>query len=325
MTESKQKLLKVIAGTPDRPLRIGEIEIACYVLEAEIRVLSKRGLHSAFGVSWGGDSTKSNGHEIEEPDFAIPEGVHESSVIAGEMPRFLSNQWLSPYINDELRMGLKTNIVFETPTGRTAYGYPATILVDVCDAILTAHLDGATTVRQLGLVARTKTLINGFATVGIIGLIDEATGYQQRRHEDALARILKKYLSKSWHEWTKTFPYDFYNEIFRLKSWDGPNGAKRPQVIGHYTNDLVYARLAPGVLDELQERNPMLPSGRRETHHHQWFTPSYGHPKLLEHLAGVIALMKSSVSWDSFMRRINRVYPKHGTTIPFDFPDDDEE
>ena len=325
MSDSGQKLLKVIAGTPDRPLRIGEIEIACYVLESEIRVLSKRGLYSAFGVSWGGDRTKSNGPENEESDLSIPNGVHESSVMAGEIPRFLSYQWLSPYISDELRVGLKTNIVFETPTGQTAYGYPATLLIDVCDAILAAHFDGATTSRQMSLVERTRILINGFATVGIIGLIDEATGYQQRRHEDALRRILERYLSESWHAWTKTFPYTFYSEIFRLKGWDGPNGAKRPQVIGHYTNDLVYARLAPGVLDEIRERNPVLTSGRRETYHHQWFTPDYGHPKLLEHLAGVIALMKASLTWDSFMRRLDRVFPKHGTNLPLDFPDDEED
>ena len=39
---SEQKPLKVIAGAPDKPLKIGDIEIDCYVLEGEKRVLSQR-------------------------------------------------------------------------------------------------------------------------------------------------------------------------------------------------------------------------------------------------------------------------------------------
>ena len=37
------KTLKVIAGTVDHPLIIGDIEIPCYVLEDETRVLSQGG------------------------------------------------------------------------------------------------------------------------------------------------------------------------------------------------------------------------------------------------------------------------------------------
>ena len=39
-----KKTLEVIAGAPDRPLVIGRIEIPCYVLEDETRVLSRAGV-----------------------------------------------------------------------------------------------------------------------------------------------------------------------------------------------------------------------------------------------------------------------------------------
>ena len=45
------KPLKVIAGAPDRPLVIGDIEIPCYVLEDKTRVLSQRGFLKAIGRS----------------------------------------------------------------------------------------------------------------------------------------------------------------------------------------------------------------------------------------------------------------------------------
>ena len=46
---SKQKPLQVIAGTPDRPLVINDIEIPCYVLENEERVLVASGFMKALG------------------------------------------------------------------------------------------------------------------------------------------------------------------------------------------------------------------------------------------------------------------------------------
>ena len=139
------------------------------------------------------------------------------------------------------------------------------------------------------------------------------------RSERALATILEKFIAKELQSWTKTFQYEFYQHIFRLKGWPGPDGTRRPAVIGHYTNDIVYARLAPGLLDELRQKNPTLPTGRRKTTHHRWFTPEFGHPRLREHLAGVIMLMKAAPNWGRFMASLNRAAPKLNTTIPLPF------
>ena len=72
----------------------------------------------------------------------------------------------------------------------------------------------------------------------------------------------------------------------------GPDGANKPLVIGHYTNDIVYNHLAPGVLNELKKVNPKTPKGRRASKHHQWFTPDFGHLKLKDHITGVTAFMR---------------------------------
>ena len=122
--------------------------------------------------------------------------------------------------------------------------------------------------------------------------------------------------------WTRTFPYEFYEQIFRLKGWPGSDGVKRPSVIGHYTNDVVYARIAPGVLDELQRRNPTLPMGWRRNRHHQWFTEDYGHPRVKEHLKAVIVLMRSCGSWQVFQERLNMALPKINTTFAMPLDDD---
>jgi len=298
---SKKQPLKVIAGTPDRPLVIGDIEIPCYVLENETRVLSQSGMFTGLGLTRRGLVLTDDG---------------------ARLPRFAASKSIIPFISNTLKSGLTTPIRFRV-SGAKAYGFPATILPDICDAILAARQAGTLDVQQHKLADRCEILIRSFARVGIIALVDEVTGYQGIREKRALATILEKFITKELQPWTRTFPYEFYQQIFRLKTWPGPDGAKRPSVIGHYTNDIVYERIAPGVLDELKKRNPSQPGGGRKHHHHRWFTPDLGHPKLKEHLAAVTALMRAAPNWDSFKRSLQRAFPKQVENISLPLPLDE--
>ena len=285
--------MKVIAGTPDRPLVIGNIEIPCYVLEDETRVLAQRGMAIGLGMSPVG-----SGHRLTS---------------------FVASKTISSFINNKLRVGIENPIHFLS-SGGVAYGYPATLLVDLCNVVLEVREAGLLQKQQLHIADRCETLVRNLARVGIIALVDEATGYQRIREERALATILERFIAKEFQPWTKTFPYEFYEQIFRLKGWAGPDGMKRPSVIGHYTNDFVYARLAPGVLDELRRVNPVQPKGDRLKRHHQWFTPDLGHPRLKEHLAAVIALMRISSNWEKFLSNLDSALPKIGDSflLPLD-------
>ena len=128
--------------------------------------------------------------------------------------------------------------------------------------------------------------------------------------------IFTEYLSDERQKWTKTFPLDFYKEIYRLRDWDfKPWTTKRPSVVATWTDDFVYDRLAPQLTEELRKKNPKKITGRRKDKHHQWFNPESGHPRLKEHISGVIALLRAADSWDSFKVSIDRAYPKFGNTI----------
>ena len=294
--------LKVIAGSADRPLIIGDIEIAAYVLEDETRVLSQRGFQSAIGRSESGGTRGSGAHKL---------------------PRFLAAENLKPFISQD--MTARTNLIkFQPPHGGPpAFGYRATLLPDVCSVYLRARRDGALLQSQIHIAEQSEILMEGLANVGIIALIDEATGYQQMRAQRALADILERFIAERFRPWTRTFPYEFYEQIFRLKGWGSPEGIKRPSVIGHYTNDIVYARIAPGILDELRQLNPTQPSGQRRQRHHQWFTPEFGHPELIKHLQRVIGIMMASTSWSDFKRSLDRALPRVNTNLamPLDIDD----
>ena len=196
------------------------------------------------------------------------------------------------------------------PTGGNAIGYNANLLPQVCEVYLRARAASKLLPSQKHIAERAEILIRGLATVGVIALVDEATGYQRIREERALATILERWMTKEHERWTRTFPFDFYTEICRLKGWPGTHAIRWPSVIGKYTNDFVYDRLAPGLKDELQRVNPTLPDGGRRHKHHQWFTPEYGHPKLKEHLEGVMVLMRISSSWRAFRKNVDIAYPK---------------
>src|SRR5438128_3726514 len=52
--EGKKPPILAEYGAPDRPLRIGSIELPCYVLADTRRVLAQRGLQNGIGLSESG-------------------------------------------------------------------------------------------------------------------------------------------------------------------------------------------------------------------------------------------------------------------------------
>ena len=298
--EGKAQLILAAYGAPDRPLRIGDVEIPCYVLADGMRVLAQRGLHSGIGLSEGG-------------------GKGGARKIAILMERLAENGL------DVRGLVVRANspIRFLPPHGgNPADGYEATILPDICAVLIEAGRRGLLGKRQEHLAERAAVLQHGFAKLGIIALVDEATGYQEIRERDALAKILERFVAKELRPWVKTFPAEFYREIFRLNGWEYAENRGRPGVIGHWTNNLIYKRLAPRVWDELNRISPRDNRGRLKNKLFQRLTDEIGHPKLREHLMGVVMLMKYSPNWKTFMDRLDREFPQWGTTMLLPFPDD---
>lgn len=282
-------------------LKIGELEIPCAVLDNGLRVFSTRGVTRAMG----GKKTGTSGGETGAP----------------RLPPFLASESLKPFITDDLMARLISPIQYKPKhAGRSAYGYEATLLPKVCEVILDADKADTLKANQKQLARTADLLLRGFAHVGIIALVDEATGYQDVRSRDALAEILEQFVAKELRPWVKTFPAEFYKQIYRLHGWKYADDSQaRPGVVGHITNDIVYERLAPGVLDELRRLIPRDTKGRLTKKLHQRLTEEIGHPKLREFLAGEVMLLKYSPTWDTFMERLDLEYPKRGDTLRLRF------
>lgn len=297
------RLLKSIYGSDKTPLKLGDLEIPCYVLEDGTRVFSGRGVQKAIGYD---------------------------SKSGQWMKSFCNIKGLSPYfyagdqsIAERLSNPIKFKRVDAGGSQSDTNGYEVTLLVDICSIIIDANRAGD--FDDTKIVRNADIIIRSVAKVGIIALVDEGTGYQQdkNRAKDELQKFLAQFISDEASRWVKTFNDSFFEMIYRMHGWSWTLTHRRPGVVGKWINDIVYERLAPVILTELQKVNPKTDKGTRKDRHHQHLTEDVGRPKLKEHLAAVEALGRASgYNWAKFMQMLNAAFPKQYQQLDLLFPDD---
>ena len=300
---AKKELAALPKATHSGTLKISDIEIPCAVLEDGTRVFSESGITEALlGVRSG--ASKRLKKQAEEA------GTH--------LPVFIAPGQLRPYITKEISEGPLRPIRY-VMNGRAALGFEATLLPAACEIWLNARQAGALQKQQLDKAQKAEILMRGLARVGVIALVDEATGYQKDRAKDALAQILEKYVAKELQPWVRTFPVDYYEQLFRLYGYQFPPEGKpqwRPQFFGKITNNVVYERLAPALLPELKKA---ASKAERKAKLHQWLSSDIGHPKLRDHLASIVTLLKLSKNPQEFQELVDRIHPRFGSTYQLNF------
>lgn len=275
----------------DNPLILGSLQLDCYVLNNGLRVFSGRGIQKALGnTSQSGDWLK----RFCSSDTLYPVfGMGENSIVERVM---------NPVTFRRKNAGGSQTIT---------NAYEATFLIDLCSAILDArdsHL-----ISDPAVIGNAEMIIRAVAKVGIIALVDEATGYDKVKNQakDALRKFLDTFIKTEASRWVKTFPDSFFEDIYKLRGWNWTNIAQRPGVVGKMINDIVYERLGPSVRAQLEEINPSDGHGKRAKKHHQYLSTDVGLPALKEHLVSVHTLAKASrYNWGVFMQMLDEVHPR---------------
>ena len=294
--QSEVKMSKIPKATHSGTLTIGNTTLPCAVLEDGTRIIASASFLKALGRPWRGKYKRT------------------------EMPSFLAANNLKPFIDEDLTSVLDP-IEYETPRGGKKRGFKAELIPKVCEVYLKARDASVLKKNQEKPMIASDIIMRSLAKVGIIALIDEATGYQYVRDRDELNRILEAYIAKELLPWTKRFPDEFYRQLFRLRGWQySPFSVKRPQYVGKLTNKLVYEKLPPGVLKELREKNPVTPKGYRKHRHHQFLTEDIGNPHLGRHIASVTTLMRAAPNWKNFERLFKRAFRKEGEHEQIEMP-----
>lgn len=264
-------------------LPIGDIDLDCAVLEGGTRVLSERAVHRAFGSKRGGSHWK----RVKELEGGA------------SLPSFLSAKNYLPFIGRELEAALEKPLVYSVSAGATpANGIRAELLPEICGVFLSARRAGKLHPSQEHLAMQAEVLMEAFAKVGIIALVDEATGYQHDRSHNALRLLLSKYIAEGLQKWLKTFPDSFFSELDRLYGNDTSHG-KRPQYYGKFINKYVYDPIENGYVKRELDKKNIADDGKRRGRFFQWLNDD-GRNILIHQLGRVEGLMEMCSDSDHF-------------------------
>jgi hypothetical protein len=282
-------------------LQIGDSNISCAVLEDGTRLLSQSTVLQALNRN--------------------PEKSRQSRGISPVRAPFLLANNLQEYISEELRE-METPIPYRIygESGR-AWGYRAEMLPLVCEVYLKARRENKLANSQVATARAAEILLSGLARVGIVALVDEATGYQESRARHELQLILEKYVNAELRPWMKAFPDEFFKQVYRLHGWEFRSGTtKRTPQVGKLINKYIYDQLPPGVHEELRRRNPRTPKGYRAHKHHQFLTADTGNVHLDRQISSVMTLMRVASGKAEFEDLFERAFPPPQERLPLVIP-----
>ena len=273
------ELLKPMPQSPFAKWR-GQIDLGgdrldCYVLDTGQRVIA---LRSAVKAIADADS--------------------------GDLAKFTGVSSLKPFIDNDLL--LAELIEFSIPaTQFSGRGMTTEHFEMICRGYVQALYQNAPlTDRQKTIAIKCAVITSGLTRTGLDALIDEATGYQYERAEDALQVKLRAFIAEELRAWEKTFPDELWEEFGRLTNWQG-SLSSRPKYWGKLVIELIYDTLDPDVAKYLRENRP--PPNVRW---HQNLTENLGVRQLVSRCYEIIGLSKSCRTMGELRKKVAHHYGK---------------
>ncbi len=267
-------------------LNIVGLEVPCYVLDNGTKIIGRTSATEVLTGIKGG----------------------------GALEKYIGVKALEPFINKErvLEKLVPFRLLEVEGLEKAVKGLPADLMIELCQgfvAALQASLDPASTYprltdRQVQMALKASMFLSACAKVGLEALIDEATGYQYERPEDALQVKLRAFIAEELRAWEKTFPDELWLEFGRLTGWHGTLHS-RPKWWGKLVIEMIYDTLDPDVAEYLKTHKP--PPGIK------WFqqlTDNYGARQLVSRCYEVIGMAKPCSNMRELRDRVAQHYGK---------------
>jgi hypothetical protein len=261
------------------------IDVDCYVLDDEQKtaVVSQSGMAAAIGLSRRGNA----------------------------FPRFADSKSMASHVGAQLREKVQNPLRFQWGTGgaqqppNEVYGYDATLLIDVCKAILEADTAGDLSANQAHLARQARIILNASAKAGIKGLVYALAGYDATKEETVAA--FKFFVREEAREYEKEFPDQLYEEWYRLYELPRPERNK-PWKFQHLTVDHVYTPLAHsnGKIYELTKALRARSTERYKKLHQ--FLSGIGVKALRTHLGQITGIAQVSADKSEYERHVDRIF-----------------
>ncbi|MGX9963688.1 P63C domain-containing protein [Roseomonas sp. F4] len=268
-------------------LPIGDTMVEVYVLKDRRRLVAKRAMARAIGLkSEGGNA----------------------------FMKTLSGKTIGSAIPPELWLKIENPIIFKPLVGDPAHGYEASVLIEVCDVLM--RLRGKLGEQQAFLAQQAETIIRAAAKVGIIALIDEATGFIEDKRREEYRELWQAFVLEEAAQWKEAeFPEELFNLIYKLynlKRFD-PKSTKHPKFFPKVLRKYVYEPLANSsgaILQELDLRNPVVyANGGRRYKLWQFLSEEVGLAELRKHIWKTVGIGQSVSTKEQFDRAFYKAFP----------------
>jgi hypothetical protein len=269
-------------------LKIGDVTIDCYVLKDRRRLIHKRAMARALGL-------KSDG--------------------GNAFMKTLSGKTLGSKIPRELRERIEKHIEFKPLSGDPAHGYEASVLIDLCGALIDA--EPTLLPSQKFLAKQAEIIIRAAAKVGIVALIDEATGFIEDKRREEYREIWRQAIREEARKWEQPeFPdalFDIFYKTYGLQRIN-PDSSKHPKFFSKLIRKYVYQPLLNSngaILELLDEKNPVVyANGGRRYKLWQFLTEEVGLPAVRAQIWQVVGIGKGARNKAQLATRFYESFPE---------------
>ncbi|MCU0762161.1 MAG: P63C domain-containing protein [Hydrogenophaga sp.] len=256
------------------------IDAECYVLDDDKKtaVITQLGMGEILGLGSGGS----------------------------RLPRFVFNKTMSEYLGPELTEKIKNPVIFHIVSAGQggsslikANGYDASILIDICRAILQAKADGKNI--NPAVVAQAGVIVGASAKAGIRGLVYALAGYRPEVEE--VIQAFKVYVQDEAKKYEAEFPNELYMQWHRLyeipvlergRSWH----------MKHLTVRHIYYPLAQSNGKILELLRALKESGGERNKKLFQFLNDVGARALRMHIGRVLEMTESASSKQEYEKKI---------------------
>ena len=270
-------------------------QVECYVLEDGRRVISKRGIQKALGISM-----TESGQKLEK--FLLS----------------FKDKPISPVNFNVIETGFGQGFNFARKGAGGAQmnttAYDATFLMDICHFIQDLYLLKALPEEYAYLHTRATIVERTFAKLGIIAFIDEATGYFKFKKKNEYKKIVEQLLLEEFGDWKKMFDEEFFDVLWKI--WLNkarPTHNKRPPFFGNIIRKYIYYPLAVKKLGLSEEGFGLLlkeldtKNLDRKVRHHQ-FLNDIGKEVLRDHITRFKTIGELSGDKQSFKNNFEKAF-----------------
>lgn len=268
-------------------LPVGDVHIDCYVLQDRRRLISKRAMARALNLqSEGGNA----------------------------FMKTLSGKRLGSAIGSELAAKIINPIHFKRLAGDLAHGFEATVLIDLCNALIAAR--HTLLPSQQFLAVQAEIIVRSSAKLGIIALIDEATGFIEDKRKHEYRELWQAFIQDNYRQWEQEFPNDLFDMMYRIYGLKriNPKSTKHPRFFSKFLRKYIYAPLANSngaILEELEERNPVVyANGGRRLKLFQFLNEEIGMPALRQHIWQTVGIGRTVSNREQFDRAFMTAFPQ---------------